>query len=190
MKGKARTLLLLLISVIFTIGIPSCDGPDYAAFRGIQIADFFDIASNDFIPAPATITTDSMVILIQPRIDFFTQQTFQGTMDQAWAFSPTDPIMANEITDIRIFSNNDMYDVPAGQNLSNTLEFSTASNIKFSLSDFLADFLQKGSEFYNNESIFIFFKDKPAPDMYRFVIELEDNNGHVFTATTPTLSWQ
>lgn len=190
MKGKARSLLLLLITALFTIGMPSCDGPDYVAIRGIQTADFFDVTSNNFIPAPAVISKDSMVIVIQPRVEFFTQFSFQGTMDQAWAFSPADPIMANEITDIRITSNKDIYDVPAGQNLSHVLQFSAWPDSKFSLSEFLEDYLEKGSEFYFNESIFVFFNGKPTPDTYQFVVEMEDNNGHVFTATTTQLTWQ
>ncbi len=181
---------MLMMIALFTIGMPSCDGPDYAAFRGIQIADFYDVTTNNFIPPPASISGDSMILLIQPQIDFFTQFSMKGTMDQVWAFSPPQPTMANEITDIRIFSDQQMYGIPAGQNLSGNLSFGTASNVKLPLPVFLSDFLKKGSEFYYEETIFVFFNTKPASGTYHFVIELEDNNGHVFTATTSQLTWQ
>ena len=190
MKRKARTLLLLFMTAIFTIGMPSCDGPDYAAFRGIRTVDFFDIATNNFISSPASITGDSMAMLIQPQVDFFTQAKFRGTMDEAWAFSPPDPIMANEITDIRITSDKDMYGIPAGQNLASTLTFGNEQNVKLSLHQFLEDYLEKGTIFYHNEIIFVFFDGKPATGTYQFVIELEDNNGHVFTSGTSQLTWQ
>ncbi|MDQ3016299.1 MAG: hypothetical protein M3R25_06230 [Bacteroidota bacterium] len=191
MKGRLRPIMVLFFTLVLTIGIPACEGPDYAAIRGIHRLDFLDPATNLLLDDPVTVVTDSMVLVITPDIEYFSENTFDGTISEAWAFSPGDPLLANEITDIRVFADNPIYGVPAGDNIASKLEYGGYREEKLTLNEFLDLLPKKGDDFSYGLYLYLFFNSRPAiPDEYTFRVELEDNNGYIFRAISSPLTWQ
>lgn len=190
MKQKPGPLFLICITIMLTIGFPSC-GSDYAAFRDIVRVDIFDPVAGRILESPAVTSSDSISLIILTKIvEFsFNHSRYRGTMTEAWATTPVSPLMANEITDIRIFCDQVIYGIEPGNNLSSELQFGY-DVFKFSLIEFLEMLPRKGEDYYwIIGQMQVFFQTKPPSGFYTFTVEMEDNNGHVFTATSPTLEW-
>ena len=115
---KNKLVYYLILTALMTIGVPSCDSPDYAAIRGIGNIKTLDLSTNTFLQDPGTTTSDSIALFVTMNIQLFSGVHFRGSLAEAWAFQQPDPEMANEITDIRVFCNKSIYGIPAGQNLS------------------------------------------------------------------------
>ena len=184
--------MLFWMTLFLTIGYPSCDGPDYAALRDIRDIDIFDPVTRQFLSEPATTTSDSISLVISMEIKQFSYHSIPGLMNEAWGyFQPPSPVMANEITDIRIYSNREIYGIAPGENIAPMLLFSAYLPYKWPLTEFLEEQPDKGSSFgyYFYDQMHVFFSSKPSPGVYSFTVEIEDNNGHVLTASAPILEW-
>lgn len=192
MQRKPGYLFLLCLTLIFTIGYPSCGGHDYAAIRDISDVDIFDPLTRQFLAAPATTTSDSISLIISMEVKEFSYNFIPGTMNEAWSFfQPSSPMMANEIRDLRIFCDREIYGIAPGQNLAPELLFGIYFSYKWPLSEFLEELPDKGDDcnYYCFDAMHVFFSSKPSPGFYTFTIEVEDNNGHLLTASAPTLEW-
>ncbi len=190
MKRKPRILLLICLTGLLTLGIPSC-AEDYAVYRSIQSVEIMDALTGEIFATATTTYSDSIFLVIVTKIDYFSFQNirFSGTMPEAWATSPEVPVMANEIRDIRIFCNNTIYGISPGQNLSPHLMFGYPWFEKWSLTMYLDQIPGKGDLSYGEGRLYVFFSMKPDPGDYIFTVEMEDNNGHIFTSASPTLEW-
>lgn len=192
MKRIQRPLILACLTLFLMIGFPACGGDDYAAIRGIASTHILDRTTNTFLSSPAITSSDSIILLINPEIDFFSfHPTVSGSMSEAIAFQPQDPWMANEIRAIRIYCNNLVYGIPAGQDLAGELLYGFDHSLKYSLEEYIASLPKKGDDYYHGSNeIYIFLPSKPASGDYVFSIEIEDNNGHVFMADFLNIQWQ
>lgn len=184
MNRKPSPWIISCLTVLLFIGFPSCDGPDYAAIRGIDRIEVTD-ADNMIIDHGDTTISDTIVLQVYPVLEYFAQNV-GGSMASAWALSPPDPWMANELVDIRVYCDKTIYGLPPGENLSPSLQFGYSAN----LSQYLDELPGKGDEAYRFDPITIFLTSKPAPDAYTFTVEMEDNNGHVFISSSTAFRWQ
>jgi len=181
---KNKLVYFLVLTALMTIGVPSCDSPDYAAIRGIANIKTLDLSTNAFLQDPGTTTSDSIALFVTMNIQLFSGVHFRGSLAEAWAFQQPDPEMANEITDIRVFCNKSIYGIPAGQNLSPELLFGEEYISRLPLEGLLEFLPKKGDEYFDTFEITIFLNSKPLPDIYLFTVEVEDNNSHIFTGMT------
>jgi len=190
MKRKPGFFILLCLTIFLAIGVPAC-GPDYYAIRDIAKIEIFDPMSGIILGNPATTTSDSISLVIYMEFDGFSYYHIQtsGMMNEAWATSPEPPIMANEIKDIRIFCDQPIYGFASGQDIKEKLQFGYDNTVNFSLNDYLEILPNKGDFGSGFGPIYVNFNTKPAPGDYTFTVEMEDNNGHVFTSTASTLQW-
>ena len=181
---KNKLVYFLILTALMIIGVPSCDGPDYAAIRDIAQIKTLDLSTNSFLQDPGMTTSDSIALIVTMNIQLFSGVYFRGSLTEAWAFQPGDPEMANEITDIRVFCNKSIYGIPPGQNLAQELLFGDEYSSRLPLETLLEFLPKKGDDYFNSFEITIFLNGKPLPDIYLFTVEMEDNNGHIFTGTT------
>ena len=192
MKRRTGYLFLLSLTIFFTIGYPSCDSPDYAALRDISDIDIFDPVNHQFLTEPASTTNDSISLVISMEIKEFSYNHIPGMMNEAFGyFHPPSPTMANEISDFRIYCDREIYGIAPGENIAPSLLFSIYLPYKWPLIEFLQELPNKGDNYghYVFQQMHVFFSSKPATGVYTFTIEIEENNGHVLTATAPTLEW-
>ncbi|MFZ1677754.1 MAG: hypothetical protein WBP41_09085 [Saprospiraceae bacterium] len=193
MKRIPPWISLIVLTSLLTIGIPSCGSSDYAAIRDIRQVIIYDPVVNQSLASPASTSSDSLVFIIWNEIDFFSlnQIHFSGTMSEAWAFEPASPWLANEISDIRVYSDQPMYGHPSHTNLSDQLKFGSSINFQLSLDQFLKTLPHLGEDFDDSsiEEFQIFLNTKPQMGIYTFTIEIEDNNGHIFSANTIPINW-
>ena len=190
MKQKNRFLFILCLTGFFTVGVPGCE-PDYYAIRDITRVEIFDPVTRTFLHSPGSTTSDSISLVLSLEFVGFSMHhiRFTGMMNEAWATSPEIPILANEIRDIRVFSDQPIYGFTLGENISSQLEFGFGSSENFTLSEYLEMLPGKGDSSYGFSPLFVNFTSKPIVGFYSFTVEIEDNNGHVFTSTAPTLEW-
>ena len=190
MIKKPGVPLLFCLIVFLTIGFPSCERPDYMALRDIDRVEIFDRASSLFIYAPATTSSDSISLIIFNKVVSFSSHFSTGLMQSAWATSPSRPQLANEIVDIRIYCDLPLFGIAAGENLAPELLFGFYWSEGMPLADFLEEAPAKGEVYEGGlEDITVYFDTKPQPGTYQFTIEIEDNNGHVFSGNPPSLTW-
>ncbi len=187
MARKPRFVPLIILTLFLTIGIPSCGGPDYIAIRDIARVDVLDLSTYTFLQAPISTSSDSLVLVVKLDVHYFSFHV-DGTMQEAWAFQPPDPIMANEIMDIRVFCDQPIYGHAPQQNLASELLFGEPGYFRAPLEEYLARLPQKGETGYVAD-IFIFLPQKPVSGTYTFTIEIEDNNGHIFIADVTGIEW-
>jgi len=192
MKRRQGWFFLMMLTLVMTIGIPSCGGEDYAAIRDIRQVIIFDPEMHQPLLSPASTSSDTLILIVSNEIDFFSyhKMNVPGTMSEAWAFRPANSWMANEITDIRVFCNQPIYGQPAHQNLADQLTFGNAFDFQLSLGMFLESLpdIRDDYDFTVND-FQIFLNTKPEKGTYIFTIEMEDNNGHVFVANTIPVEW-
>src|SRR5688500_16966769 len=181
--------LIILFTCIFAIGFPSC-GEDYIAFRDIEEVIIYDLETNSSHYTPLTTSSDSIALRVIMKVTSFTHNyIFSQLMNEAWATSPEEPILANEIINIRLYCDKPIYGIPAQTNIMGETLIGYDPSQKFSIGDFLTHLPSKG-EYWSFYDMFIFLDGKPTPGSYNFTVEIEDNNGHIFTAPAPTLEWQ
>ncbi|MEO6133131.1 MAG: hypothetical protein ABIQ02_14920 [Saprospiraceae bacterium] len=190
MKQRLGTTILFILTILFTIGIPSCE-PDYAVYRNIEKVEIWDPLTRKILEIPALTSSDSIFLVISTQVDYFSLQHNQtsGTMNEAWATSPERSVMANEVRDIRIFCDHLIYGISSGQNLAPILMFDNYGFEKWPLAMLLDELPHKGDQVHIDVKIFVFFNTKPDPGVYTFTVEMEDNNGHIFTSSSPALEW-
>ncbi|HUR30431.1 MAG TPA: hypothetical protein VMZ69_03305 [Saprospiraceae bacterium] len=190
MNRKPGPLLFFCLTFLFTIGFPSCDGPDYFALRDIERVEILDRANEIYLSAPASTSSDSIALIIFNKLVSFSINYPEGLMQSAWATSPPKPLMANEIIDIRIYCEQGIYGILPGENLATELNFGFFSSQGIPLADFIEELPNKGDQYYGGlEEIAIYFDSKPDPGTYQFTIEIEDNNGHIFSGNPLSLTW-
>ena len=110
-------------------------------------------------------------------------------MTEAWAFSPSDPIMANEIRDIRIYCDRHIYGINAGGNIAPFLRFGSPYDMHSIMAEYIVNLPSKGDVGYGINSIDVFLHPRTVAGSYTFTVEVEDNNKNVFTGTSPTIEW-
>ncbi len=190
MQRKPGILVVFSLTMLLAIGVPSCGFSDYVAIRNVAQIDIIDPANQAFLPSPIVTTIDSLEMVIFSDLSFFTQHINPDLMTEAWATSPPDPIWANEIIDIRVFCDQPIYGISPGVNITPELLFVFESIHKLSLSEYLENLPHKGDMFSGGLSTLnVFFNSKPIPGIYTFTVEIEDNNGNVFSALAPTIEW-
>ena len=189
MHQRHRNLVLIFLTCIFSIGFPSC-GEDYVAFRDIEEVGIYDLETKNVWLTPTTTSSDSLALRVLMRLSYFTFTDYvPDIMNEAWATSPEDPILANEITDIRVYSNDSIFGIPAGNNLISEMLIGYSLFEKFTPDYFIEQLPEKGDR-YAIDIIYLFFQGKPIPGSYTFTVEIEDNNGHVFISSAPEVHWQ
>lgn len=189
MHRRQRNLLLIILTFIFSIGFPSC-GEDYVAFRDIEEVGIYDLETKNVWLTPTTTSSDSLALRVLMRLSYFTFTDYvPDIMNEAWATSPEEPILANEITDIRVYCNESIFGIPAGNNLITEMLIGYDHFEKFIPEDFMEHLPKKGDR-YLVDRIYFFFQGKPTPGSYIFTVEIEDNNGHVFISSAPEIHWQ
>lgn len=189
MHHNSRWLLIAFLTCFFSIGLPSCSS-DYVAFRDIEEIVINDLATGNIYSTPVITSSDSIALRVSLKLNYFTYgEIIPDMMSEAWATSPEEPILANEIVDIRLYCNKPVYGILPGNNLMSELLIGYYYTEKYSITDFLEQLPSKGDRWFEN-IIYLYFKGKPAPDTYIFNVEIEDNNGHIFSATAPELEWQ
>lgn len=190
MKRKPGVYITLLLTLILTIGFPSCGGPDYIALRDIERVEIYDRTAEILLYNPVSTASDSISLIVFNKLVGFATNYHYGLMQSAWATSPPDPELANEITDIRVSCDQPIFGIMPGENLSTELYFGISSNHHSPIGDFLEELPSKGDYYYwGLEEIFIHFDSKPQPGVYQFTIEIEDNNGHIFSDSPPSITW-
>ena len=188
MKRKSPSLLVFSLTLLFSLGIPGCDGPDYAAIRGIEKLSILDRETGNILGSLESTSSDSLALWIETEVVYFTYDS-PGSMSSALATSPPDPEMANELVDIRVFCDQPIFGFEPGQNIAPTLRFGY-DNYQFTLTDYLSDIPGKGDVAYGwNFPISVFLNSKPEPGIYSFSVEMEDNNGHVFSSSSHLFNW-
>ncbi len=189
MRLKPRATFLFFLTLLFAIGIPSC-GEDYVVFRDIKNVYILDREAGLYLGTPASTSSDS--IALQIEIEFaqfsYNHNSIPGMMSEAWATSPSTPMLANEITDIRIFCDHAIYGIPPGENMAAVLNFGL-DYYQATLHDFLQMLPRKGEYTYGIPPMEVYFNSKPDPGTYTFKVEIEDNNRHVFISSFPALEW-
>ena len=87
------------------------------AFRNIREVAIYDQETHQVWLTPYSTSSDSIALIVSMELSFFTDNNINhGMMNEAWATSPRDPILANEIIDIRLFCDKPIYAIPAGTN--------------------------------------------------------------------------
>jgi hypothetical protein len=193
MKRKPGMLLILMITLFLTIGF-QCDEPSYVAIRDIAGIDIVDRTTNQVLLPPVSTSSDSLSLLVALELeDFVSNNLAFDLMNSAWADCPDgNSCMANEIVDIRVFCDKPIYNVSAGTNLAGLLTYIAEGWTDETL---LPEFLEQlpgkdeGYTYHNLERLTMNLNLKPPPDHYTFSVEIEDNNGHIFRATAPTIEW-
>jgi hypothetical protein len=193
MNRKPGLFLILMITLFLTIGF-QCDEGSYIAIRGVSKVEIFDLVANEVLQTPILTTTDSLALLISFELEQFASHDFSfDLMNEAWADCYEGICLANEIIDIRVFCDKSIYNLPAGSNLAGLLTYKIRDLMEsLSLPEFLDNLpgLNEGYYFEVFEGFTLNFPSKPAADVYTFSIEIEDNNGHDFTATAPPVDWK
>lgn len=181
--------LIIILTCLFTVGLPSC-GEDYVAYRNIHDVAIYDQETNQVWLTPYSTSSDSIALIVSMELSYFTDNNIHPVMmNEAWATSPSEPILANEIIDVRLFCDKPVYSIPAGTNIISEMLLGYYPEGKYSYPDFLEALPSKGSSWAIND-IYIFFREIPAPGVYTFTVEIEDNNGHIFIVSAPVLEWQ
>ncbi len=192
MKRRPGFVILFCLIIFFMIGVPSCE-PDYVALRGLSYIEVFDYASRKILEEPAITSSDSISLLLYFELKSFSFNFVRtaGTMGETWATSPSLPVWANEIKDIRVFCNQPIYGLSAGDNLAGNLSYGFFTDEIWPFHEFLDKLPDKGE--ISNHSLFqplhIFLFSKPFSGIYIFTVEVEDNNGHVFIAASIPIEW-
>ncbi len=193
MQRKPGLVVIVMITLFLTIGF-QCEDGGYIAIRGVSKVEIFDRVSKEVLPAPISTTTDSLALLISFELEqFASNEVSFSLMDEAWADCPDGFCMANEITDIRVFCDKAIYNLPVNSDLAGLLTYRVQDIIESVALDEFLDILpglNEGYYFGVFEGFTMNFPTKPAPDVYIFSVEIEDNNGHVFTASAPPVEWQ
>ncbi len=181
--------IIFLLTLFLTVGF-QCDEADYAAVRDIFTVDILERSSGAVIMAPASTTSDSIVLVANNEYALFSSSLSRaGLMSSTWASANVDPILANEIVAIKVFCDKPIYGAAAGEDLAPKVFFGFDRVEEFSITEFVSLLPKKGEDGWWWQETYVFFNTKPLADTYTFTIEFEDNNGHIFSATASPLQW-
>ena len=186
-----KYLLISILTLVFLVGYPGCRCDDFTIIRGISSVEFLDMETNTLIVFGST-STDSLALQLSLEFETLHANALEvGTMSSALALYSCEVPLANQISSIKVTSNQDYNQFLAGTSLNSTIQiYRQFDTTPFTVEEYIQQF-NESSEFvfYGYDPIVMRLTEKPGLPEHQFTVQLIDDSDNVFDFVTETINW-